>query len=206
MPALEKVHAYFGGTFDPPHLGHHQMLSALVELPEVACVHVVPTSVNPLKASAEAPLYSNAQRRDICKAWLSDMGDRVRLEEIELGSSEASYTLDTIGRLKQTGQKWVLVMSSDQLRGLGAWRGGQELFAKAFAELWVFSRGDGPISFDQVPLVLRQAQILIRWLPNKIQDVSSTDLRRALRGDNALRELDLSLFAPRVFAVLPVRS
>jgi nicotinate (nicotinamide) nucleotide adenylyltransferase len=207
MPASQKVHAYFGGTFDPPHIGHHQMLLGLLDLPEVERVHVVPTSSNPLKDSVESELFDATVRSALCRAWVSSMGPRVQLEDIELTQPGPSFTQDSIQKIKATSQsRWVLVLGSDQLKGLEMWRGSPDLFVNDFAELWVFSRGEGPLDMNQVPLSLRRASVLIRWLPNIIKNVSSTSLRMALRAHNASREVDLSHFAPGVFEVLPNRS
>ncbi len=56
---IEKVkYAIFGGSFDPPHLGHKEIIKRVLELKDVDMLLVVPTYLNPFKSnfSADAKL------------------------------------------------------------------------------------------------------------------------------------------------------
>jgi len=47
--------ALYGGSFDPPHLGHEAIVKALRELDFIEKVVVMPTFLNPFKESFTAP-------------------------------------------------------------------------------------------------------------------------------------------------------
>jgi len=43
--------ALFGGSFDPPHIGHKEIVKKVLKLPDIDRVVVVPTYLNPFKKS-----------------------------------------------------------------------------------------------------------------------------------------------------------
>ena len=50
-----KTIALFGGSFDPPHLGHYSIVHALLEIKEIDEIIVMPTYLNPFKDASFAP-------------------------------------------------------------------------------------------------------------------------------------------------------
>jgi nicotinate-nucleotide adenylyltransferase len=47
--------ALFGGSFDPPHIGHVAIVRALLHFRDVNKVVIMPTYINPFKQKAHAP-------------------------------------------------------------------------------------------------------------------------------------------------------
>jgi len=208
-------HVYFGGSFDPPHRGHHEMLVRLVRDPQVDFVHVVPTGKNPLKESQGA---SAEQRLAWVEAWLKalrqevpETASKLRLETLEIDAGRANavqhvqYTVDTLSALQEAHSgRWVLAVGADILPQLSQWREPARLLG-SLEGLWIFPRGRAIAedSFALIPTVLR-GLCSQRWMGGEILAVSSTELRAAFRngggGSDALQK-SASLLAP---GVLPV--
>ncbi len=46
--------ALFGGSFDPPHIGHEAIVKALLNIKEIDKIIVMPTFLNPFKSHSHA--------------------------------------------------------------------------------------------------------------------------------------------------------
>lgn len=177
-----SLRVFFGGSFAPPHVGHHQILSRLTQEPNVERVHVVPTGVNPLKKSDEH--FSDFERGLLVDAWMEDFkridreaAQKVVLEKFELESGKVSYTVDSLNRLKEEhpGAKWVLAIGADLLNQLSQWKSIVDLLA-SIDSVWVFKRGGYELGPKEVPQELRSL-CTWRWFPEVVQWISSTELR-----------------------------
>lgn len=173
---------YFGGSFAPPHIGHHQILKRLLSEPGVQSVHLVPTGQNPLKPDTHD--FNDFERRLLVDAWLGELRredyaafGRVTLETHELESKALAYTVDSLRMLRQAhpGAPWVLAIGADLLPQLTRWKSIMDLLADVEA-VWVFRRGGYELNPDQVPEELR-ALCDWRLFPEEIEWISSTEVR-----------------------------
>lgn len=112
----------FGGTFDPPHLGH---LAAAQEASDVAGLErvlFVPTRRNPLKHAAP---ISAAEHRLAMTALAARDNPRFGVSDADLGGTGASYTVDLLERLHaELGATHALafIVGTDVLPQLHLWR------------------------------------------------------------------------------------
>ena len=112
----------FGGTFDPPHIGHlilAQEAMVKLNLEEIA---FIPAAYPPQKGNS--PIASPRQRLEMVSLAISD-NPKFKALDIELGRKGPSYTIDTILELKRTqgpGQEIFFLMGSDSLRELSTWK------------------------------------------------------------------------------------
>jgi len=108
------------------------------------------------------------------------------VDPLELERGGRSYTVDTLEALTQRepGTQWILIMGSDQLPGLPAWRRPERVFALAAAA--VAQRPGAPFQVPEVPGL----HLVDRWsggpgelvpLPTTDLDLASTTLRDRLR-------------------------
>lgn len=111
----------FGGTFDPPHVGHLEAVRGLFENPGAREVWVLPASIPPQKKS----LATSEQRVEMTKIVFSDTKDvKVDLREIERGKrnpAAPSYSFDTLNEICQEVSRLAFVIGNDQLRDLHSW-------------------------------------------------------------------------------------
>src|SRR5215469_13783104 len=120
--------AFFGGSFDPPHLGHIGIARAAQKALELDTVLFVPVGTQPLK-----PLGATASFEDrLAMTELAIKGlprFQISLADAPDPSGEPNYTIDTLHRLEAqfpSAQLFTL-MGADSLLSLGRWYRGAEI-------------------------------------------------------------------------------
>lgn len=113
--------AFFGGTFDPFHLGHLHLAKEILKAYPITKFYFVPASQNPLKQLG--PIASNAQRLQMIKCALKELADdRVSVLESELERSGKSYTLLTVQELqKKHTEEIIMVLGDDAFQNIEQW-------------------------------------------------------------------------------------
>ncbi|HEY6537624.1 MAG TPA: adenylyltransferase/cytidyltransferase family protein, partial [Candidatus Dormibacteraeota bacterium] len=91
-PASELDQVIFGGTFDPPHVGHLAVIRGLRALTGQLIV-VMPSGI---PGHRPAPTASAEDRADLVELAVAALGDpRVRVCRHEAEREEPSFTVDT---------------------------------------------------------------------------------------------------------------
>ena len=134
MRELKKT-AIFGGTFNPPHLGHRFMVEKILSLPEIKKVLVMPAKKPPHKSGE---IVSAEHRVNMCQLAFKGMAKtEICLEELFLEGK--SYTAKTLEALKNKGiENPVLVIGADSLINFHKWYNFKEILS--LAELYVYMR------------------------------------------------------------------
>ncbi len=86
----------FGGTYNPPHLGHLNIVSKFVEEYELDLLLIIPTYIPPHKETLD--LAPTDARIEMCKRTFKDPVYEV--STIEIDRQGKSYTYDTLIELK----------------------------------------------------------------------------------------------------------
>jgi nicotinate-nucleotide adenylyltransferase len=112
--------AVFGGSFNPPHVGHVLACALILSVEEVDRVLVVPTYVHPF-AKPLAPFEDRATMCELAMAWMP--GVEVSRVEAELGGE--SRTLRTLETLARAHPSWALrlIIGADILAEAPRWFG-----------------------------------------------------------------------------------
>ncbi len=112
--------AFFGGSFNPPHIAHVLACALLVAVEEIDRVIVVPAFRHPF-AKALAPFDDRKAMCEIAMAWIP--GVEVSAVEAELGGE--SRTLHTLEHLRRAHPDWKLrlVIGADILAEAHKWFG-----------------------------------------------------------------------------------
>jgi nicotinate-nucleotide adenylyltransferase len=122
--------AVLGGTFSPVHLGHVALAKALVELPGVDQVLVLPAAQNPLKAAPA--VLPPPVRWEMLRAALAGVS-RVAVLDLELVRGAPSYSVDSLAELALlyplAAFDWVL--GWDAFRDFPRWRAAEQVLALA---------------------------------------------------------------------------
>lgn len=112
----------FGGTFDPPHLGHRSVATDVVDALELDELRWVVAARSPHKP--DSPLSPDRVRVEMVRAITADH-PRFRVDEREIGRGGLSYAVDTVravrGELDEDDQLY-LVIGADQYRVFDSWR------------------------------------------------------------------------------------
>ncbi|MBA4071834.1 MAG: nicotinate (nicotinamide) nucleotide adenylyltransferase [Gemmatimonas sp.] len=164
----------FGGTFDPPHLGHWLAAVDAAEALALDEVIWVPAAQQPLKtgvSSAEA-VHRLAMTR------LGVQGDgRFRVDAVETERGGLSFTVDTLRLFRERYPDAVLflLLGRDAAALLPKWREPETI--RAMAEIVVLTRsGEGGELPDGV-----------RRLPTRCVDLSSSEIRERVAAGRSIR-------------------
>ena len=113
---VKKI-AIFGGSFDPPHFGHVDIVKNLERVFDN--VIVVPSFISPFKSGADAA----AERYKLCKKVFSSGKTVVSKREISRGG--ISYSVDTaeyfFKKYRKDNVKLYFVIGSEELTRLDEW-------------------------------------------------------------------------------------
>lgn len=168
----------FGGTFDPPHVGHLAAASEAAEVLGLDRVLWVPAAVHPFKGGAVAA--SPDARLEMVRAAIAG-DERFEACDLELRRSGPSYTVTTLRELqaRHPGAELFFLTGADNLRDLPKWKEPDEVVR--LARLVVVSRrGEGvPAGLPYPATAVSVTRI----------DVSSTELRRRAAAGETIRYL-----------------
>src|SRR3990167_8296102 len=115
--------ALFGGSFDPPHIGHEAIVKALKEFKEIDKVIIMPTFLNPFKSKFYAP---SSLRMKWLKEIFSDY-ENVEISDYEVSQEKQVPTIATVKHLLKSYKKIYLVIGADNLALLHMWNNYNEL-------------------------------------------------------------------------------
>lgn len=100
MEHRRKKVGFFGGSFDPIHIGHLGLALAMRESCGFDEILFVPARVSPFKQH-QSPQASEAQRLEMIQLALADL-PCFSVWDGELSRESPSYTIDSITTLKKT--------------------------------------------------------------------------------------------------------
>ena len=182
----------YGGTFNPPHLGHITAARAVFELLKLDRLLMVPDGQPPHK---DLPPGSPPPEQRLALTRLAadetGLGDRVEVLDMELRREGRSYTADTLTRLRTLypeDELWLL-MGADMFLTLHRWRQPETILSLAGIAAFGRTEADTEELFavqrDYLYRTYPQARLFTLTVPGVV-DVSSTDLREKLaRGEGA---------------------
>ena len=179
----------FGGTFDPPHLGHSIVASEVMEALALDRLLWVPAGIPPHKQGR--PVTPAEVRRRMVVAAIADHPG-FELCDLELEREGVSYTVDTLRRLRSAHPGWSLslILGADLLEGLASWKDPDAI--RSMAELVAISRGATSVPpRSAVPAGVR----IVRVTP---VDISSSDVRTRVAGGKAVS----TMLAARVLSII----
>ncbi len=135
------LHAFYGGTFDPPHLGHRQ---ALQDITRIAPVTILVSEVAPLKFPSHA---SFQHRFEMSRLAFADIAN---VEVARASVNESSYTIDALEPARAKYPSLALVLGTDQLHDFPKWRRFRDIVE--ISHLLVLARNPGGVTETQKAL------------------------------------------------------
>lgn len=166
----------FGGTFDPPHIGHLIAAQEIHDQVGLDRLLLVPAAVPPHKRDER--VTAGALRLEMLRAAIGD-DDRFEVSDLELERDGPSYTIDTLRTLRDThpAAELHLAIGADQLAELESWKDPDAIVE--LATLVAFPRAGRPPDTDG------------RWPVRTVAvpeiDISSTRLRDRVMAGRPIR-------------------
>lgn len=160
----------FGGTFDPPHVGH--LLAATDAFEALALDHVlfVPSACHPHKSGH---VWATPEQRARMLELMAGDDARFGVDLTELSREGPSYTVHTLAELatRHAGASLFLLIGADLAPQIATWR--QSAQIALLARIVVLARDTDPRPpTDALPM---------RWLATRRIDLSSTEIRARVR-------------------------
>ena len=171
----------FGGTFDPPHVGHLSIARALRKSGALDEILWIPVRFPPHKPVS--PLTSPERRMEMVRA-ATDGCALQSVSDIELVREGPSYTVDTLRALRSERPEAtpVLIMGADQFVELAGWHEAEEVVR--LADVCVLPRGG-------VEITSAPPRLNMVWSAADVPpvDVSSSEVRQRVREGRPYRHL-----------------
>ena len=175
----------YGGTFNPPHLGHFQAAKTAIAALKLDKLILIPAALPPHKELPEGT--PSPERRLEMTAKMADamaMPGTVEVSDLELRRPGKSYTADTLEQLHRQypGAKLWLLMGTDMFLTLHLWREPERIMALAGICAFGRTEQDGEELFAPQRAYLKEhfgAEIVTITLPGLV-DISSTRMRAGL--------------------------
>ena len=118
----------FGGTFNPIHLGHIQVIQEVKEGFGLNKIFIIPSALPPHKEPDG--LVDAADRIEMIRLSFSNHPD-FAVSDVELKRSGPSYTIDTVRHFKSIlprGAEIFLIMGLDAFLEIDTWKSYKDLF------------------------------------------------------------------------------
>jgi nicotinate-nucleotide adenylyltransferase len=169
----------FGGTFDPPHIGHLILAAEACWQLELERLLWVLTPVSPLKDADDiTPLE---QRLSMVRLAIAE-NPEFELSRVEIDSTGPFYTVDTIQKLADghPSAEIILVVGGDSLRDLPRWHRPADLVV-ACHEIGVMRRPGDEIDLSALERQVPGTQAKVRFMDAPLLEISSTEIRGRIR-------------------------
>ena len=185
----------YGGSFNPPHVGHAAAVRAAQREANLDEVRVIPAAMPPHKALASGSPGAE-ERLELCRLAFGDLPG-VTVSDLELRREGKSYTVDTVRaiRAEEPDAELCLLVGTDMLRTFDEWREFQTILQNV--TLLASARDD-----DELETVRFHAARLEREYGARVEVIetpplplSSTQIRRLLPERHGAEFL-----APKVYA------
>ena len=176
---MERIGIY-GGTFNPPHIGHMAAARQAIKLLRLSKLLLIPDRIAPHKQLPEnSP--SPQQRLEMLTVAAADI-PQAEVSQLELRRAGPSYTYLTVETLKQRypQAQLVLIMGTDMFLSFESWKNWRWLIENVtLAVLYRGQKGEkSAIREKRDALCAQGAQVEL--VENQVTAISSTDLRRML--------------------------
>ena len=176
---MERIGIY-GGSFNPPHIGHIQAAKQAVEALKLDKLLVIPAGIAPHKQMpGNSP--TPQQRLDMLRLTLADC-PQIEVSDLELKREGPSYTYETILQLRKIYPDacLILFMGTDMFLSIDTWKHPEIILENA--TLGVFYRGDKgeAQSIEAKKTQLEQQGAKVELVQNVVIPISSTQMRRLL--------------------------
>ena len=170
--------AIFGGTFNPIHVGHREILDNLSKMDFVEKILIIPSKIPPHKqVSFLAP---DIDRINMCRI-IAERYSKAQVSTLELDRAGKSYSIDTLITVKKLypDREIALTIGADMVVTFDEWKDYKSIIDQA--TLITFSReGISVDGYNSALSKLKKTGANIIEIKSKITDVSSTKIREFL--------------------------
>ena len=169
----------FGGTFDPPHIGHLLLASDARDALQLDRLIFIPVGVQPFKVDTP-PVASGQDRLEMVRLAIGNDPNYV-VDDTEITRKGLSFTVDTLEYLagRHVGSQFFFLLGQDAAAGFRKWRNPGRILEIATLALMMRSGSEDAVGW-------RNFENLVMVSPRRV-DVSSTEIRERLRAGKSIK-------------------
>ena len=172
--------AVYGGSFNPPHLGHVEAAKTVARTLAPDRFLIVPAAVPPHKALAEdSP--SPEQRMELCRMAFAEIPGG-EISDVELRRGGRSYTFNTVSELRgeYPDAELFLVIGTDMLLSFEEWYHFRFLLEECTLAVLARAEEDGELLRGKAEELEREYGARIVLLAHEPLEASSEQIRERL--------------------------
>jgi len=109
--------ALFGGSFDPPHIGHKEVVLEALNVLKIDTLLVVPTFLNPFKTDS---YFSTNQRLKMTKEMFEEFSN-VKVSDFEINEGKSTPTAKSLAYFQKEYEVKYLIIGADSLASIDKW-------------------------------------------------------------------------------------
>ena len=176
---LKRV-GIFGGSFDPPHIGHLVIAEIARRSLDLDVLYLVPAFKPPHKDGS----HESTARDRLAMTRRSVLGNaKLKVSDVELRRRGVSYTVDTVRAFRKRfpASQLFLIIGSDSLEQFSSWKSPGEILADV--SLVVYRR---PRSGRASARLRSTAATVIR---GPLMQISSSEIRERIKNGKTIRYL-----------------
>lgn len=185
--------AVFGGSFDPPHNGHINLVKQVYERFGLDEVIIMPAGISPFKKDMTRIPASGRQRFEMCRLAFDDV-PYVTVSDYEISLPDVSYTVGTVRHLRELypDDELYLTVGSDMLMSFDRWWKFEEILS--MCGLIAASREENG---EDAAVLEKKAESLRKYgfvtvVPIDTLEISSTEIRKKIKNSS-----DISCYVPK---------
>lgn len=175
----------FGGTFDPPHIGHLILAAEARDQLNLNCTIWVLTPFPPHKRGQE--ITSLNHRLSMVELSIED-DDRFSLSHVDIDRPGPHYMVDTVRilRHKYPDRELIYLMGGDSLQNLPEWYHANE-FLNIVDGIGVMRRPDDEIDLSGLLKLLPELKDKLNFVTAPLLEISAHQIRRRVDEKRAYR-------------------
>ena len=172
--------ALYGGSFNPPHLGHRAAALTMMEKLQPDRLLIIPDRLPPHKDFPEDSPSAQA-RFQLCELTFAGIPD-MEISDIELRREGASYTADTVEQLRALypQDELYLIVGTDMLLCFDQWYRFRYLLEQCTLTVLCRAEDEHGLLEEKAAQLREQYGARIRILPHEPIEISSGELRELL--------------------------
>ena len=182
--------ALFGGSFNPVHNGHVNLVKETAEKNGIDRVYVIPTFISPFKKDSVGFVADGKDRLEMCRLAFSKL-PYVTVSGWELSQSEVSYSVNTVEHFRKEfpEDELFFIMGSDMLLSFDKWHKWQDILK--MCTVIAASRKDGGSDIERLR---EKAAQLSRFGKVIVTEISAFGLSSSEIREKIIKNCDLSCY------------
>lgn len=182
--------AIFGGSFNPVHKGHVNLVRETAEKNALDRVFVVPTYVSPFKKNSDVFVADGKDRIEMCRLAFRELL-YVTVSDYEIKKGGVSYSVDTVTHFRESfpEDELFFIMGSDMLLSFDRWYRYKDILK--MCSLIAASRESEGCDLDELKRKSDELSALGKVIVTEISafPVSSSEIREKI-----LKNCDISCY------------